>query len=53
VYFAVAETDATAKRIGELGGTIIVPPRDIEPGRFAVASDPNGAMFSVIASKTS
>ena len=24
------------------------PPRDIEPGRFAVAIDPTGAAFSVI-----
>jgi uncharacterized protein len=52
VYFAVADTDAAAKRIGELGGTLIMPPRDIEPGRFAVAADPTGAMFSVIATKS-
>jgi predicted enzyme related to lactoylglutathione lyase len=52
VYFAVADTDAAAKRVGELGGTVVMPPRDIEPGRFAVAVDPNGAMFSVIATKT-
>jgi predicted enzyme related to lactoylglutathione lyase len=52
VYFAVADTDAAAKRIGELGGKVVMPPRDIEPGRFAVASDPAGAMFQVIASKS-
>jgi uncharacterized protein len=51
IYFAVADTDATAKRVGELGGTIMMPPRDIEPGRFAVFFDPTGAMFSVITMK--
>jgi predicted enzyme related to lactoylglutathione lyase len=51
VYFAVADTDATAARITELGGSIVMPPMDIEPGRFAVASDPTGAMFSALAMK--
>jgi len=51
VYFAVADTDATVKRVAELGGSIMMPPRDIEPGRFAIAVDPTGAMFSVIAIK--
>jgi uncharacterized protein len=51
VYFAVADTDASAKRVGELGGTIMMPPRDIEPGRFAIGVDPTGAMFSIIAMK--
>jgi hypothetical protein len=51
VYFAVADTDATVKRVGELGGSIMMPPRDIEPGRFAVAVDPTGAVFSVLAQK--
>ncbi len=49
VYFAVADADATVARIAELGGTIMMPPRDIEPGRFAMAIDPTGAMFSVLA----
>jgi predicted enzyme related to lactoylglutathione lyase len=52
VYFAVADTDDSAKRIGELGGTVVMPPRDIEPGRFAIAADPTGAVFSVIATKS-
>jgi predicted enzyme related to lactoylglutathione lyase len=51
VYFDVADVDATAKRVGELGGTLFMPPRDIEPGRFAVAADPSGAMFSVMTPK--
>jgi predicted enzyme related to lactoylglutathione lyase len=51
VYFAVADTDAAVARVAELGGSIMVPARDIEPGRFAVAVDPTGAVFSVITMK--
>jgi uncharacterized protein len=53
VYFAVADTDASAAQVTSLGGTIMMPPMDIEPGRFAIAIDPTGAMFSVIATKPS
>ena len=49
VYFAVADTDNAAERVAELGGTVVVPPTDIEPGRFAVVTDPTGAVFNIIA----
>jgi predicted enzyme related to lactoylglutathione lyase len=48
IYFAVADTDATVAKASELGGSVIAPPMDIEPGRFAVLADPQGAMFNVI-----
>lgn len=48
VYFAVDDTDATASRAAELGGSVSVPPTDIPPGRLAVLNDPQGAVFSVI-----
>jgi predicted enzyme related to lactoylglutathione lyase len=48
VYFGVEDTDATVARAGELGGTVMVPPTDIPPGRFAVIGDPDGAPFAVI-----
>jgi predicted enzyme related to lactoylglutathione lyase len=48
VYFAVADTDAAAAKVTELGGTVIVPPTDIPPGRFATMTDPQGAMFAVL-----
>jgi predicted enzyme related to lactoylglutathione lyase len=48
VYFSVSGTDDAVKRVGELGGSTIVAPMDIEPGRFAVVSDPAGAMFNVM-----
>ena len=49
VYFAVDDTDATLARARELGGSILMGPTDIEPGRFAVLADPAGAVFNVIA----
>jgi predicted enzyme related to lactoylglutathione lyase len=49
VYFAVADTDATAAKAGELGGSTMVEPFDAEGvGRIAVLGDPNGAGFAVI-----
>jgi predicted enzyme related to lactoylglutathione lyase len=38
--------------ITQQGGKVVVPPMDIEPGRFSIASDPQGAPFAVIAVKT-
>lgn len=47
-YFAVEEADATLTKLGELGGTMIMPPMDIDVGRFAVVADPHGAVFAVM-----
>ncbi|MFE4678410.1 VOC family protein [Streptomyces sp. NPDC056721] len=48
VYVSVKDTDATAARCKQLGGQILVHPTTIEPGRFAVLADPQGASFAVI-----
>jgi predicted enzyme related to lactoylglutathione lyase len=48
VYFAVADADATVAAAEGLGVTVLVSPRDIEAGRFAVLSDPQGAIFGII-----
>lgn len=49
VYFAVADTDATLKKAGELGATTIAPAADIPgTGRFAIIQDPQGAVFGII-----
>jgi predicted enzyme related to lactoylglutathione lyase len=48
VYFSVADTEDAVARVQELGGTVVMPPMDVEPGRFAVVSDPAGAVFNVI-----
>jgi predicted enzyme related to lactoylglutathione lyase len=47
-YFAVEDTDATLAKLEELGGSINMGPVDIVAGRFAVVSDPFGAVFAVI-----
>lgn len=47
-YFAVEDADAAAERVGELGGSIAAGPMDSPAGRFAVVSDPHGAVFAVI-----
>jgi hypothetical protein len=48
VYFAVTDCDATVAKATDLGATVLVPATDITPGRFAVLSDPAGAVFAVI-----
>jgi predicted enzyme related to lactoylglutathione lyase len=48
-YFAVADCDGTAKKVGELGGKVLRPPTDIpNVGRFAVCRDGQSAAFAVI-----
>jgi predicted enzyme related to lactoylglutathione lyase len=49
-YIAVSDTDAAAAGIEEAGGTILRAPAEIpEVGRFAVAADPGGASFMLLA----
>jgi predicted enzyme related to lactoylglutathione lyase len=49
VYFAVEDCDASAEKVGSLGGKIVKPPADIPGvGRFAIAADPQGAGFAII-----
>ena len=48
VYFAMSDCDAAVAKVTELGGSVMVPPMDIEPGRLAVVSDPAGAVFNIM-----
>jgi uncharacterized protein len=48
VYYSVPDCDASVERVEELGGRLLVSPKDIHPGRFAVVADPAGAVFSVM-----
>jgi uncharacterized protein len=48
VYFAVEDTDATAAKATELGGSVGAPPFDTPYGRVAVLVDPTGGHFSVV-----
>lgn len=51
VYFAVDDADASVARALELGGSLHIPPTDIDPGRFAMLVDSGGATFNVLALK--
>jgi len=48
VYFLVDDCDAAAAKVTELGGSVMQPPMDIQPGRFALVADPAGAMFCIM-----
>lgn len=49
VWFAVEDCDTTAQRATEFGGTILMPPNDMDFGRGAVVADPHGAAFGIAA----
>jgi len=51
-YFAVKSCDASTKKASELGGKIMMPPRDIpDIGRFSVITDPAGAALALFENK--
>ena len=48
-YVTVDDVDRQVIRAEQLGGKVILPPRDIpNVGRFTVISDPQGAMLTMI-----
>jgi len=47
VYFAVEDCDAAVEKVRSLGGDVKMGPTDIPVCRFAVVSDPEGAVFAV------
>jgi hypothetical protein len=48
VYFVVGNSDASAAKATELGGSVLVAPFDTPVGRMAVLRDPQGAVFSIM-----
>lgn len=48
VYFLVDDVDAAFQRAIELGGREMVAPQDFPGGRFAIVSDPQGAVFGLM-----
>ncbi|HEY4159214.1 MAG TPA: VOC family protein [Polyangiaceae bacterium] len=47
-YLGVVNCDASAKKVSELGGKLLLPPTDIPNiGRFAITQDPQGAVFAL------
>jgi len=52
IYFDMDDADAAAAKVGTLGGKVLHGPADIPgTGRFAVLSDPQGAIFGVLQPK--
>ncbi|MFF2525000.1 VOC family protein [Streptomyces liangshanensis] len=49
VYFAVDDTDASARLATERGGQVLRPPQDGPYGRTAIVADPQGALFGIVA----
>lgn len=49
VYFSVEDIDAAAKKVEEFGGKLMTPVSEAPgTGRFAIISDPQGAMSALI-----
>jgi len=49
IYLAAGDCDHTAAQITAAGGTVLKGPADIPgTGRFAVATDPQGAVFGIL-----
>jgi predicted enzyme related to lactoylglutathione lyase len=51
VYFAVDDVDKGFKKAIDLGGQEMLAPQDFPGGRFAILSDPQGAMFGLLKTK--
>ncbi|MEV6395240.1 VOC family protein [Streptomyces sp. NPDC051907] len=48
IYFSVADADATTQAVERAGGSVRVPPRDLDEwGRMAQYNDPAGGQFAV------
>jgi len=47
VYFKVDDVDKTFQKAIGLGAKEMVAPQDYPVGRFAILSDPQGAMFAL------
>lgn len=48
VYFGVANADTTLEQIAAAGGRVLVEPTAVPAGRFAVAMDPQNAVFCLV-----
>jgi predicted enzyme related to lactoylglutathione lyase len=51
VWFSVEDCDAAAARVGSLGGSVLMPPNNMDFGRGAVVADPQHAAFGIGAVK--
>ena len=49
IWFTVEDCDASTAKAVELGGSVMMPPNDMDFGRGAVVGDPQGAVFGLAA----
>jgi predicted enzyme related to lactoylglutathione lyase len=47
-YIGVDDVDATVEKLLDLGGSVLMPARDLPVGRIAMVADPDGAPFYVM-----
>jgi len=47
IYIVVPDADASAAKCSENGGKVLVGPKDMGGGRFAVIEDPSGAVAAL------
>jgi predicted enzyme related to lactoylglutathione lyase len=47
IYWQVDDADGAVARVRELGGSVVIEPRDTPYGRLATATDPAGAQFNL------
>ncbi len=51
VWFGAEDCDASTDRAVELGGTVVMPPDDMDFGRGSLVADPAGAVFGLASTK--
>ncbi len=47
VWFSVDDCDKSAATVADLGGSVLMPPNDMDFGRGSVVADPQGAVFGI------
>jgi predicted enzyme related to lactoylglutathione lyase len=51
VYFGIDDLDAAAEKIGEGGGSVLVPKMEVPGGQILVAADGQGAIFALFSGR--
>jgi hypothetical protein len=46
-YFTVASVTGAVRQVGELGGSVLMPPLTVPAGSFALVRDPQGALLGL------
>jgi len=47
-YFGVKDVDASLETVRAQGGHVLLDPMTVPAGRFAAATDPQGAVFGLV-----